>query len=100
PLPQAVADGDRTVSPADPDVHVQAERVVAPDDVAQELVVAAVVRRVDHPLVLPWAPRMRAGAAERDPERIRQLAQLRTALAHLRGGPRERPAGAPTHPGL
>ena len=54
---QAVVDGDGAVGAADADVDVQAEGVVPPDDVAQELVVAAVVRRVDDPLVLPAAPR-------------------------------------------
>ena len=47
--------------PLDADVDVQAEGVVAPDDVPEQLVVAAVVRRVDDPLVLPARPRMRAG---------------------------------------
>ena len=52
----------------DRDVDVEAERVVPPDDVAQQLVAQAVVRRVDDPLLLPRAPRMRAGRAERDAE--------------------------------
>ena len=50
---------DRAVGAGDADVHVQPEGVVAPDDVAEQLVVAAVVRRVDDPLVLPAAPRVR-----------------------------------------
>ena len=40
---QAVDDRDRPVGAADPDVDVQAEGVVAPDDVAEQLVVAAIV---------------------------------------------------------
>ena len=63
---ERVVDRDRAVGAGDADMHVQAERVVAPDDVAQQLVVAAVVRRVDDALVLPAAPRMRAGSAEPD----------------------------------
>ena len=58
------ADADRAVGAVDPDVDVEAERVVAPDDVAEELVVAAVVRRVDDPLLLPRAPRMRSCRGE------------------------------------
>ena len=82
---EAVRDRDRTVGAADADVDVEAERVVAPDDVAEQLVVPAVVRRVDDPLLLPRRPRMRAGRAERDPERIDERLQLRPALGHRRG---------------
>ena len=71
--------GDRAVGAADADVDVQPERVVAPDDVAEELVVPPVVRRVDDPLVLPAAPRMRAGGAERDAHRLDE--RLRAARA-------------------
>ena len=74
--------------PRMPDVHVQAEGVVAPDDVAEQLVVAPVVRRVDDPLVLPAAPRMRAGRAEQDALLARERVQLRAPLGHLRGRPR------------
>ena len=82
----------------DPDVDVQAERVVAPDDVAQDLVVAAVVRRVDDPLVLPvsttgacpW-PRARSRASRRArraargarPSGSRLRPRLAAAGAHL-----------------
>ena len=79
---QRVVDCDRAVGAGDPHVHVQTERVVAPDDVAQELVVAAVVRRVDDALVLPAAPRMRAGAAERDLQLARDRVQLPAPLVH------------------
>ena len=75
------AHADRAVGAVDADVHVQPERVVAPDDVAQVLVVAAVVRRVDDALLLPRAPRVRARRRERDAERIDERAQLRAALA-------------------
>ena len=81
---QRVVHGDRAVGAGDPDVHVQAERVVAPDDVAEELVVSPVVRRVDDPLVLPAAPRVRAGRAERELLLARERVDLRAALLHLR----------------
>ena len=68
------------------DVDVEAEGVVAPDDVAQELVVAPVVRRVDDPLLLPRAPRVRAGGAERD---------ARAASASSKSCARRSPIGAP-----
>src|SRR3954453_4677278 len=67
-------------------MHVDAEAVVAPDDVLQDLVVPPVVRRVDDPLVLPAAPRMRAGRGERDAVRIDELAELRALLAHADRG--------------
>jgi hypothetical protein len=73
---------DGAVGAADGRVHVQAERVVAPDDVAQDLVVAPVVRRVDDPLLLPRAPRVRAGVCERNPMAVRELEQLRAPLAY------------------
>ena len=76
---------DRAVGAGDPDVHVETERVVAPDDVAEELVVPPVVRRVDDPLVLPAAPRVRAGRAERELLFARERVDLRAALLHLRG---------------
>ena len=69
---ERVVDGDRAIGACDADVDVQAERVVAPDDVAQQLVVASVVRRVDDALVLPAAPWMRGGAAEPDPQLARR----------------------------
>ena len=54
---QAVDDRDRAIGAPDADVDVEAERVVLPDDVLEDLVVAPVVRRVDDPLVLPARPR-------------------------------------------
>ena len=80
-----VGDRDRAVGALDADVDVQAEAVVAPDDVAENLVVAAVVRRVDDALLLPRAPGMRAGGAEGDVEARGQLQQLPAALGHRRG---------------
>ena len=77
-----VVHGDRPVGSRDPDVHVQAERVVAPHDVAEQLVVATVVRRVDDPLVLPAAPRMRPGAAEPDLKLACDGVQLDAPLRH------------------
>src|SRR5262249_32040133 len=60
-IAQTVTDGDRPVGPVDRHVYVEAEAVVAPDDVLEDLVVPPVVRSVDDPLVLPRAPRVRAG---------------------------------------
>ncbi len=88
------ADADRAVGAVDADVDMEAEGVVAPDDVAEELVVAAVVRRVDDPLLLPRAPRMRSGRCQRDAERLHELAELPAPLAQLRGRVRERVAAA------
>src|SRR5579862_2699363 len=65
---------------------MQPERVVAPDDIAQDLVVAAVVRCIDDPLVLPPRPRVRAGRAEQEPVLARKRLELRAPLAHHRGG--------------
>src|SRR5579884_1277667 len=94
------ADAARAIRAVDPDVHVEAEAVVAPDDVAEDLVVAAVVRRVDDALLLPGAPRVRAHGGEPDPERLRQRAQLLAPLADERCGLREGVAAAGAHLGL
>ncbi len=74
----------------------KAEGVVSPHDVAEELVVAAVVRRVDDALLLPRAPRVRAGGREPDAERVDEAAQLDAPLADLlrRLGERVAPARA------
>ncbi len=74
----------RAIRPVDRDVDVEAERVVAPDDVAEQLVAHPVVRRVDDPLLLPRAPRVRAGRAEREAEAVGELAELGTALGDER----------------
>ena len=66
------------------DVRVEAEGVVLPDDVAEELVVAPVVRRVDDPLVLPARPRVRAGGAEHEAERLDERDELVAALGDRR----------------
>ena len=78
---RALQTRDGAVRAAHADVDVEAEGVVPPDDVAEQLVVPAVVRRVDDPLLLPRAPRVRAGRAERDPEPVRELGQLGAPLA-------------------
>ena len=91
---------NRAIRAVDADVHVQPERVVPPDDVAQQLVVAAVVRRVDDSLLLPRAPRMRAGRREPDAERIGERAQLRAPLADALHALGERVAAAGAHLGL
>ena len=75
-------------------MDVQAEGVVAPDDVAQHLVVEAVVRRVDDPLLLPRAPGVRAGRAERDAARLGERPELLPPLAKQRGRVGERVAAA------
>ncbi len=79
--PQRVADGDGPVGPVDPHVHVDAEGVVPPRHVLQGLLHQAVVRRVDDALVLPGAPRMEPGRAERDPELRREPEEVPAALA-------------------
>ena len=81
---QAVDDADRAVGSADPDVDVEPEAVVAPDDVAEDLVVPPVVRRVDDPLLLPRRPGVRAGRAERQLQRLDERLELGAPL-HERG---------------
>jgi hypothetical protein len=80
-----VADGDRPVGAVDRDVDVEPERVVAPDDVAQDLVVAAVVRRVDDPLLLPGAPRVGTGGSEGNAQRLGEPKELRAPLGEPGG---------------
>ncbi len=76
----------RAVGPVDRDVDVEPEAVVAPDDVAKNLVVPAVVRRVDDPLLLPRAPGVRARPAEHDAELVGEREELVAPLAHARRG--------------
>jgi hypothetical protein len=66
-------------------VHVETERVVAPHHVPEELVVSPVVRRVDDALVLPPAPRVSAGRAERQLLLTGKRVDLRAPLLHRRG---------------
>ena len=83
PVAQRRRDPDRAVGAPDADVDVEAERVVLPDDVAEDLVVAAVVRRVDDPLVLPVRPGVRARwrrARGRAARRGRRAATRRSAI--------------------
>ena len=100
-VPQSGDDRDRAVGPVDPDVDMEAERVVAPDDVAQELVVSPVVRRVDDALLLPVGPRVRARRTEQEPHRLDEPLELRSALRHGGRNIRERLllAGANLHLG-
>ncbi len=71
---------DRALVALHADVHVDAERVVAPGDVAQRLLDEPVVRRVDDRLVLPARPRVRAGRAELDAEPVGEPVELAPAL--------------------
>ena len=87
---QAVADAHRAVDVADAQVHVQAERVVAPGDVFQPVLDAAVVLGVDDRLLAVVGPRVRAGRAERDALRARPA---RTGAGGARAGARARRAG-------
>ena len=82
---QCIVNGDRAIGTGDPHMHVQAEGVVAPDDITEDLVVAAVVGCVDDPLVLPAAPRMRPRAAERDLQFTRDAVNLAAPLLHRCG---------------
>ena len=91
-------DGDRTVGAVDADVHVQAERVVAPGHVAQGRLDDRVVRRVDHLLVLPARVGMRAGGAQPVAEVVGHIEQIGPPLGH--GGGRLREAVALAGPDL
>jgi hypothetical protein len=42
------------------------------------------VRRIDDPLVLPAAPRVRARGGQLDPEVVCERQELRAAVGHLR----------------
>ena len=83
-------DTDRPIGAPDRDVDVEPERVVAPDHVAEELVVSAVVRRVDDALLLPVGPGMCPGRAEQEPHRLHERLQLGAALGHRGRHVRER----------
>ena len=85
-------------APAMPTWTWRPKRVVAPDDVPQQLVVAAVVRRVDDALVLPPRPRMRSGAAERDPALPCERVQLRRAARASRRPPGRSPRSGRCEP--
>ena len=94
--PQPVADEHRAVGAVDPDVDVQRERVVAPRDVLQSLLDAAVVLGLDDVLVAVVRPRMGAGRAERDVllGREREQPPPQLALSRLRSGEVGPAAGA------
>ena len=83
-------DAHGAVDVADADVHVQAERVVAPRDVFQALLDAAVVLGVDDRLLAVVGPRMRAGRAQRGAVRVREA---RTGPGGARAVARARRAG-------
>ena len=76
------------------------EGVVAPDHVAKQLVVGAVVRRVDDPLVLPAAPWMRAGRTEAQVEAAGDGVELNPALFHPLGSLGEALAAPSSNLGL
>ncbi len=78
--PQPVADLDRTVGAADPDVHVHGERVVAPGHVLQPVLDPVVVVGVDDVLLAVVGPRVRAGRPEQHVVCGRELEQ---APAHF-----------------
>src|SRR3954447_10059506 len=86
---ERIAHGDRPVRALDADVRMDAEAVVPPDDVLENLAVATVVRRVDDALLLPAAPGMRARAAETDSELVGQLPELHAASRDQFGRLRE-----------
>ena len=71
-------------------MDVEAERGVLPDHVAKDLIVEAVVRRVDDPLVLPARPGMRPGRAENETERLDETAELIATLDEGGGSRDER----------
>src|SRR5688572_7590646 len=71
-----------------------AEAVVPPDDVAQDFVVAPVVRRVDDPLLLPRTPRVRTCRREEDAMPVGELPQLAAAFRDADSGLRERVAAS------
>ncbi len=93
---QAVADAHRAVDVAHADVHVQAEGVVAPGDVLEALLDAAVVLGVDDRLLAVVGPRVRPGRAERDALRAPASANsapaaLALARQRVAAGRRRRP---------
>ena len=75
-----VADRDRAVSAADPDVHVHAPGVVAPGDVAEIAFQPPVVRRVDDPLVEIVGPRVGPQRRQRDSHALREREEAGAAL--------------------
>ena len=83
--PEPVGDLHGSIEAVDGDMHMEAERVVPPDDVAQELVAQAVVGRVDDSLFLPGAPGVRPGGAEGDSELLGERGQLRASLGQSNG---------------
>ena len=91
-------DADRAVGAADADVDVDPEAVVAPDDVAEELVVPPVVRRVDDPLLLPRAHGCVPVAPSAIPSPSADARELLAALAHARRRRGRTPRSGPSSP--
>ena len=89
---------DRPVGTVDRDVDVEPERVVAPDDVAQQLVVSAVVRGVDDALVLPVRPGMGARRAEEEPHAARRAPAAASGAPPSLRERRRRSRSAPSAP--
>ena len=99
---QPVAHADRPLGPVHPHVHVQAEGVVPPRHVLERFLHAPVVLGVDDLLLLPGAPRVRAGGAE---QRVmsggqREQPRARLALPRHRVGEVLSPARADLDLGL
>jgi hypothetical protein len=78
---QVVADRDRAVAPADPDVDVQAPGVVALRDPLQLLAQPVVVLGVDDPLIQVVRPRVGAHGSQRDPEPLGLGEQTQASFA-------------------
>ena len=89
-----VVERHRAIRAAHADVDVDAERVVAPGDVAQRALDDAVVRRVDDLLLPPRRPRVRAAGRERDADRVGLVEQRAPALDQRARGLGERLAAA------
>ena len=90
PVAERGHDPHRAIGAADRDVGVDAEGVVAPDDVPEDLVVAPVVRRVDDPLIAPARPGVRPRGPEREAEWLDERGELGAALGEGRRDVRER----------
>ncbi len=90
PVTQRVDDLDRAIGSPDRDVRVEAEGVVAPHDVAEQLVVPPVVRRIDDALIAPARPGVGSGRAEGQPEWLDERRELGAPLGERRRNVRER----------
>ena len=95
---QRVADRIARSAPRTPTWTWRPKRVVPPDDVAEDLVVAPVVRRVDDSLVLPELHGCVPVAPSAIAERSRELVQLRAALGRSPRRPRRSSRSGPCAP--